>query len=149
MLHVKHEFCDNDVVNKHSNIVIIVVGTGIGTALIIDGKHVKGYKIFHSVLMLSGAKGWAGCFGTAQFLVNSKEKKTLDELSGGRALLKNIAPMKPEQLAEALRKEASELTEQEKKAVDVAMEAANALGLKFQRHFLTSKELEFLCYWDC
>jgi len=75
MLEVKHTFVDPD---ADTNIVVIIVGTGIGTSFLVEGT------------ILKGSKGWAGCFGTAPIMISTTQSSTLDQLAGGRHILKKV-----------------------------------------------------------
>ncbi len=61
-------------------------------------------------------------------MVTENTQKSLDELSGGRAILKNVLPVTPENLIEILKKDETSLTETEKKAVQVVHDAARFFG---------------------
>lgn len=63
------------------NMVVIIAGTGIGSSFLVDGKIVKGHM------------NLAGQFGMIPIKTCSNNKntiKTLDEIAGGRSLLKRI-----------------------------------------------------------
>ncbi len=62
---------------KARSLGVVVVGTGIGAAFMIDGK------------ILQGEKGWAGEFGYFPVRVG-KDFKTLDEVASGAAILKKL-----------------------------------------------------------
>lgn len=92
---------------KARSLGVVVVGTGIGAAFMIDGK------------ILQGEKGWAGEFGYFPVKVG-KDFKTLDEIASGAAILKKLK-VEAEELAILV-------AQNEKNALQTIKEAGANLG---------------------
>ncbi len=71
MTQIKYEYCDNGI---HKNIVVMVAGTGVGVALIVDGKHVKG-NVTNHIILRNRCKRMGGMFWYCAFYGNGEHPK--------------------------------------------------------------------------
>jgi len=127
---VKLDYIDQPNSKYDGNVAVIVVGTGIGSSFLVEGK------------ILKGSIGWAGGLGTAPILISKDNERlktvTLDHIAGGRAILSSIAPTTPQSLIsqlELLKNQGrlldniGEYSMEEKRLISIIKEAGYALGV--------------------
>ena len=94
---------------QKSTAAVIVVGTGTGAALLVDGKQVV------------GARGWAGEIGSIPIMLLDKTVKSLNDLAGGGSILRDLE-LTGEQLLQRL-------LEHDERVIGRVTVAGMALGL--------------------
>ena len=92
-----------------STAAVVVVGTGTGAALIVDGKQV------------AGAQGWAGELGSIPIALCADDVKSLNDFASGGSILRDLGLSSDELL--------QRLLEQDERVIKRVKLAGTALGL--------------------